>query len=312
LIGSAGTGTAFAAAMALRRRWPDRVRLVAMDMNPGHLVTSALLADAFEQVPASSDTEFAAALVDILRRHHIDTYLPLIDLEILRAAELREKGLLPHGLVTLAPSAASARACLDKLETASIVQSAGIAVPLTAPATQPFASKQYFLKPRRGFGSRGAGIVARDELDLRAAPRAEDWVVQEICPGPEMTVDVSRAPSRQLLRVVCRDRLEVKAGVCTKARVFDDAAHAAVAERIGRTLGLAGGYCFQMMNSSRGWLVTDVNARLGAGTALSVAAGVDFFAATFANAWGLDASQFLPPLPGECFVTRQYAEFLMT
>ena len=65
------------------------------------------------------------------------------------------------------------------------------------------------------------------------------------------------------------------------------------------------------MKHKQEWLVTDINARLGAGTAISVAVGLDFFSGMFAVLWGEDPSQYFIPLEKETFVTRQYSEFVM-
>ena len=59
------------------------------------------------------------------------------------------------------------------------------------------------------------------------------------------------------------------------------------------------------------WAVTDVNARLGAGTAMSYAAGMDFFSGMFAILWDEDPSEYFRLLGKETFITRQYNDFLM-
>jgi hypothetical protein len=56
------------------------------------------------------------------------------------------------------------------------------------------------------------------------------------------------------------------------------------------------------------WLVTDVNPRIGAGTAISVAAGVDLTAAWAADVCGDHASTQPAALSRERFVVRQYLE----
>lgn len=110
---------------------------------------------------------------------------------------------------------------------------------------------------------------------------------------------------------MCRERLEVKAGVSVKARVFDDPELSALAQKLGEELGLTGTFCFQVMRApdAGGWAITDVNPRPGAGTRMTVAAGVDVLAAMMADAWGEDPGVFLGPLAGERFVTRQYTEY---
>ncbi len=82
LLGSAGTGTAYASMLALRKNWGDSVKIIAIDSNPKHLVTSSLLADKFIQVPLNSDPEFKNKLQAILTDENVDTYIPFIDHEI--------------------------------------------------------------------------------------------------------------------------------------------------------------------------------------------------------------------------------------
>jgi carbamoylphosphate synthase large subunit len=283
-----------------------------MDIYPRELVTTSLLADAFAQVPMSTDPAFESRLLALVTEHRVDTYMPFIDEEIATAAALRDGGRFPSGLKALAPSARTSELCLDKHLMAEHLRACGIATPRTALASAPFGAERYFVKPRRGFGSRGAAIVDAEGLSRTVGAAPDDWIVQDICEGPELTIDVFRHPSGSPMRAVCRERLEVKSGVCTKARVSDDPELTELAETLARSLDLHGGFCFQVMRDRGVRYVTDVNARLGAGTALSVAVGVELFAATFAAAWGLDPSPFLPQLTSAHYVTRQYAEFRMT
>jgi carbamoylphosphate synthase large subunit len=311
LIGSAGTATAFGAVSALRRHWSTGVTVVAMDINPEHLVTTSLLSDAFEQVPVSADSKFPSALLKILGKYGVDTYLPLIDLELARAAELRDSSYLPEDLCLLAPPAQSAHICFDKYLAASWMQQQGIPSPVTALASQPFEADAYFLKPRKGVGSQGVKIIEPAQLTSMPPGERGDWIVQGICQAPEVTVDVFYDPAREFMRISCRERLETKVGVCTKARVFFNPELAEIAASLSKGLQLVGTYCFQVMRVDSGWGVTDINARPGGGTAMSVAVGLDFHAAHFARAWGMDARGILPQLSHERIVTRQYTEFVM-
>lgn len=311
LIGSAGTGTGFAAACALRRVWSRSVRIVAMDINPRHLVTTSLLADEFQQVPLSAAPEFPAALLGLLERHRVDTYLPLFPEEIALAAQLRDEGRIAAPVAVLAPAAKASALCADKSALSQLLPQHRVPVPRTAAADAPFAAAEFFLKPKNATGSRGARKIAASELVSAVGSRAGDWIVQEICAGPEVTVDAFVNPADGFRRVVCRERVEIKSGVSTKCRLFEDETLSRHAEGIAAALNLAGSFCFQVMRNGQGWAVTDVNPRPGAATAMCAATGNDFFAAAFARCWGEDARSFFRPLDGEPFVTRQYTEFVM-
>ena len=216
MLGSAGTGTAFAAACALRRVWSQSVVVIAMDINPAHLVTTALLADHFEQVPLSASPAFSEALLDILRRYEVDTYLPLFPEEIVLAARLRSDGTMPESVSVMSPSLATCAACADKLALGQLLQKNGVPVPNTALASAPFSANEFFLKPNHGTGSRGARKVKAAELSDVVGERAGEWIVQEICMRPEVTVDAFYDTAGGFSRVICRERVETKSGVSTR------------------------------------------------------------------------------------------------
>lgn len=311
LLGAAGTGTAFGAACALRRVWSQRVVIVAMDTNPRHLVTTGLLADVFETVPPAAAAAFPAALVHVMERHRVDTYLPLLPAEITVAARLHEGGGIPRDIKLLAPAALSCLACSDKWRLAEVLQRADIPTPRTAPAESPFPAQHYFLKLREGSGSRGARRIDAAEAEAMEVSERRASVLQEVCTGPEITVDVFVDTRSGFSRALCRERIEIKSGVATKCRLFEDDTLAQLALRVAGQLGLAGSFCLQVMRNASGWVVTDVNPRPGAATAMGVVSGNDFFAATFAHAWGQDPRPFFRRLERDCYVTRQYTEYQM-
>ncbi|MFC1665358.1 ATP-grasp domain-containing protein [Pseudomonadota bacterium] len=311
LVGSAGTGTAFGAISALRRGWDDRVKIVAMDINPRHLVAASVLSDVCEQVPLSSTPEFERVLLDLIQRYKVDTYVPLVDTEIVFSARLRDQKKLPSKMHLLAPPTKSAELCLDKLATYEWLTQEGIETPATFPLKSAPSREFWFFKPRYGFGSLDARLVTANEISQLTEALRQTSVVQEPCERPEITVDVLYNEESDLCRVACRERVETKEGVCTKARIFSDSAITNLAEKIGRGLKFRGGFCFQVMvGPKEQWLVTDINARLGAGTAMSAAAGMDFFAAAFASEWGEDAAPFVPQPSRTYHVLRQYSEYV--
>ena len=311
LIGSAGTGTAFGAVCALRRTWSQDLDLIAIDVNQRRLVTSALLADHFEQVPFSISSDFPHRLLELLKFYNVDTYLPLLPEEIAIASRLREEGLISANTIVVAPPMKSSIACEDKFALFQLLGKSGIPHPRTALANDPFIADEYFIKPRIGSGSHGVKLVSAHNLEEIVAPNSNAWIVQDQCMHPEVTVDVFYDPITEFSRVICRERLEVKAGVSVKARLFEDMGLESIAISLARTLSISGSFCFQVMQGSSGWVVTDVNPRPGAATSMCSLTGNDFFSATFAYHWREDFKRFFQPLDGHQFITRQYTDFFM-
>lgn len=310
LIGAAGTGTAFGTITALRRHWADQVFIVAADVNPPHLVTASILSDRYEQVPYANTAAFQEALIRIIREHKIAYYLPLLPEEVVAAHELQSSGQLPDSLVILSASRNAALPVTDKLAVALWLEANGLPSPRTALSSAPFGEPAYLLKPRHGSGSRGASQVLASELKAVVDSLEGEWIIQEICTGPEVTVDAFYDPETDQCHLVCRERLEVKTGVSTKARLFHDPDIAAITHRLAKHLPLHGTFCYQLMQRHGQWVIIDINPRPGAATAMCTLAGNDFHAANFALAFGEDTENFFQPFEHELFVTRQYSEFL--
>lgn len=237
----------------------------------------------------------------------VDLYVPLLDADIVLAAELAAAG--EQRARILAPTPAAARACEDKLETERALRDLGVPSPGTWPLGEAPGGVDLVVKSRRGQGSVGFRLSAAEET---LAPD-EDLVAQERCEPPEVSVDAFLAADEGGFRAVCRERLEVKAGVASKVRVFEDGELAGIVETVARGLGLRGASCVQVMRLDGGWVVTDVNARSGGGTRMSTAAGVDILGAVYADQLGLpfDATAALAPLAEDVYVVRQPDEFVV-
>lgn len=309
LIGSSGAGNAFAAVMALRRNWGESLRIISADSNSEQLVTASLLSDKFYQVPKTTQPKFMEVVTKISLDENIDTYIPFIDDEIYRIALLYEKGMLNEKVNIQVRSSKIADLCNDKYKTFLWLSEMNIMTPECYTIDTPITnSDSLILKPRRGYGSTIRNVSEIN--DLRSNYDPECYIIQHKCEYPEITIDVCYDKNRDFFIYVCRERLEVKSGVCTKARLHLDKDLEEMALTIASKLDLSS-YCFQVMKYKNQWAVTDINARLGAGTAMSTMCGMDFFSGMFAILWGEDPSFFFRPLLKETFVTRQYSEFIM-
>jgi carbamoylphosphate synthase large subunit len=305
LIGCAGTGTAFAAVSALRRTWKYDVNIVCADINPRHLVTAALLADIYETVPPISNKLYRDELVRIVVEQKVSVYLPLMPEEIVIAASLKASPLVDPDLKILAPSEEFALKICDKWKTAQLLQAAGLPTPKTYLASNVVpGSKGLIAKPRFGCGSKGVRI-AQEAFQFSG----DDEVLQEVCRGPEITVDAFNDPNKGVAWTVCRERLETKAGVSTKCRLFRDDDLNELATKLAKAGNLVGSFCFQVMRLNGTWMITDVNPRPGAATSMCLTTGNDFFSATFALAFGENYERHFSEFKDECYVTRQYADF---
>jgi carbamoylphosphate synthase large subunit len=247
-------------------------------------------------------------MLNLFEENGIEIYVPLVDADVhcfpVDSSELVRRRIRSTGI-----QSSVSGIIRDKRALSSFLESQGICVPRTLSREQIGESPggTLFVKPAEGFGSKGARPVSSDNA-LRALAEDPSLIVQELCGGPEVTVEVF---NREGVSSICRERIETKAGVCTKARVFADRDLHLLAERLCGVLDLPVAFCFQVMCRSDGeWAVTDLNPRLGAGTALSTAYGWSLASAALV-CWGdlpFDPREFLKTASTDRYVVRVYQE----
>lgn len=305
-ISAAGTGNAFATTKALRKNFPGCF-LLTTDTNPAYLTTASLWSDAHRVSPAVDNEKFRKFIRNTIEEFQIDTYIPFIDKEISIAAAMYAAKKIGPGLRLQVKNPKVAEICENKLFAHYFLLENGLPSPQTADLQRPFKAGKYILKPASGFGSQ---VKIVTPAELKDPAYRYGYIVQEVCEQPEVTVDVAWSKLFNRFHFICRQRIQTKSGVCTKARVFLDDNLGALAFALAQGLELHS-FCFQVMRLRGKWVVTDINPRLGAGSAISAAAGSDFFSAMLAIFQDQDPAPFLKPLERECHVTRQYTEFLM-
>jgi len=306
LLGSAGVGAAFASAKTLRKHF--KVKIIACDTNPSQLVTTNLFADFYEQIPPVADMNFNVKLIEIIKKYNIDTYVPFIDQEVVLASKMYELGEIDNRISLQVKESFYGEICADKYSAHNWLVSNS----LPSPRTFLIDNKSQFiegwiLKPRKGFGSVIHRITKNSEININ---NLQDYIMQEKCENPEITVDVHYSQNYNFFEYLCRERIETKSGVCTKARLFKDSYLGEIALNLAKKLNLSS-FCFQVMCINNEFVITDINPRLGAGSAMSVAVGMDFFAAMFANLWNQNPKEYFINFDKEKYVTRQYCEFVM-
>lgn len=309
VITACGTATAHGLARSLRERWGTAVRIVGVDAGPLELIAGRSLFDSCQRVPLLTDPGFDAALDAILEAEHEPIYRPLMDAEIARAARRAADGTLPAGTHVPWPGVLAAETCADKLELAARLGEAGVPVAPTWLARDvPWDVRGVITKPRAGFGSIGVrAFTSEAELEHDRALLPNDHVGQPMLAEPEITVDAWRSAGAAT-RAVARERLGVRGGVATKCRVYEDDALATLAGQLAEALELTGSFCFQVMHDAGAPLVTDLNARPGGATRMTVVAGVDLHCAPFAEHWGLPFADALEPLTEPRLVLRHFEE----
>jgi len=300
-----GTATAWHLCSLIKKNFAGRFVLYVGDINERNLIPASTLCDKYYRLPPINDPVYYSYMLHLLEAEKINILVPLIDLD-LAIFPNDNPDLLRIKILSTAPDTTTMEICKSKSRVSELLASKGIVVPKQFQADDIDPEKSYFVKPDFGFGSRGASVVRGKDINF-----SEKIIIQEILQNPEASVEIFKKDN--FLSFISRERLEVKSGVCTKTRFFYDNELEEIIRHINDFLPLPLASCIQFMKNDNGeWCLTDLNMRLGAGTALSSAAGFGL-ASAFLSVLSdhNDYKNYLETVLDDQIVDRVYSEIKM-
>lgn len=269
-------------------------QIVAVDMDP--LAPALQLADHPYVVPSLSSPDFIPNLIEICRRERVILVFPLIDPDIPVLAEHRAK-IEATGTRVAVVSPEAAKVTGDKWLTTQFFRRLGLSTPrswLPGQLDSGHAKYPLFIKPRFGSASK-ATFTVRNEHELAFfSGYVPDPIIQEYLPGPEITNDVICDLDGEVLAVVSRRRIEVRWGEVAKGVTMWDPTIGEACIKIAEALPAVGPITVQCKMKDSLPHFTEINARLGGGVPLGIAAGVDSPRWLLGRAAGLPIE--IPPL----------------
>ncbi len=273
-------------------------RIVATDVEA--LAPALSLADRPYIVPRLDHPDYISTLADIICREQVSVVFPLIDPDIPVLAEHRTVLEATGAKLAVVPQEAAAVAA-DKWKTNEFFSDLGLTVPRSwLPGTLDPAEAEYplFIKPRFGSASEGAFKVETSKQLEFFSDYVPDAIIQEYLPGPEITNDVICHTDGRLLAVVSRQRIRVRSGEVIVGKTVFDPTITDACERIAAALPAIGPITVQCMMNGGVPTFTEINARLGGGVPLGIAAGADSPRWLLARAAGIEVE--IPPPGSYC------------
>jgi carbamoyl-phosphate synthase large subunit len=265
--------------------------ILAVDADP--LAPALHEADRSWIVPHSSNDTFIPLLAEICQQENVALVFPLIDPDILILSRHRHDLEQNGTRVVVVPRRAS-ELTADKLLTFDFFKQLGIPTPMCwsmeqlTNETLEGLDFPLFIKPRFGSAGEHSYKVCNSRemnffLDYVPTP-----VIQEFLPGPEITSDVVCDLNGEVVGVLSRRRIAVRAGEVSKGVTTYDPGIADVCVLIARSLEAIGPITIQCILRDDGEpFFTEVNARFGGGFPLALAAGIDAPAWLLASAAGM-------------------------
>jgi carbamoyl-phosphate synthase large subunit len=240
-------------------------------------------------VPRSSNSAFIPTIRKICRDEKVRLLLPLIDPDIPVLAKHRDE-LREDGVQVGVVSPQAAAVCADKVAVCQFFQKLGLATPKCwLPHELPARDRNFplFVKPR--FGSAAVNTFrANNERELSFFEEyVPEAIIQEFLSGPEITSDIVCDYAGKLLSVVSRQRIAVRTGEVVKGFTMFDDRISHDCQKIAESLPAIGPITAQCIVHNGIPHFIEINARMGGGLPLAIAAGVDVPKLLLATAAGI-------------------------
>jgi carbamoyl-phosphate synthase large subunit len=236
-------------------------------------------------VKPTTHAQYINELLSIVQERQVDLIVPTVDLDLKRLAQ-NKSAFSRVGCRALVSDPDVIDLCQDKRETFRFLTRQGYDSPHTVSIgtalrqTGKAGALAYpcYLKPWDGYASRSNVLVA-DQHELKFyAKKVPNAICQEYIEGIEFTCDVYVDFSGTVRCVVPRQRLEVRAGEVSKARIVRDATLIDTVTGLVDALGAGPGVITVQLIQTKDHQLKfiEVNPRFGGGVPLSIRAGANF------------------------------------
>ena len=260
-------------------------------------------------VPTMADPDYFPTLLSLCIELKVRLIVSVNELELAGLASHAER-FRAIGTIPVVGSPQSVATCQDKWAAFKWMRAHGIPTPQTyltladvqAALAQAAIRYPLLLKPRWGTSSIGI-LTARNERELALAyewgtlqldrtifaglndqQSERCFVFQECLDGQEYGMDVVNDLNGRYVATLARRKLAMRAGNTDRAVTVNEPRLESLGRTLGQQLRHAGSIDCDVMATSEGFFVVDINPRLGGGYPFSHLAGADLPAALIA--WG--------------------------
>lgn len=248
-------------------------KVYTTDMNPD-LSSACLVSDGFFKVPRVSDKTYIDILKDICKKNNISIIVPTIDTELEILANVKNDFLKENISISISSewicSVFSLKNSTEKFFLENDFK--------TPKNIDNLSTCKYpiFAKLNNSSCSIGAKKVYSQE-EAKELSKDKNYIFQEFIQGEEFTVDVFMDRDSQVISVVPRKRLEVRAGEISKGLTCKDEGIIKSIKSLCKKLN--GGYgclTIQLFKTNDSIIFIEINPRFGGGYPLSCESGADF------------------------------------
>lgn len=259
-------------------------------VDSSNLAPAMYFVDSFHKVPRYDEKDFIDELLTICKLEKVDMLIPLYEKEFFILCDHRHQ-FADIGVTLLLSDREVIEICNNKSRTYEFFIKNKIQTPLSfskEDVIKAIADKvvtyPLIIKPISGMGSQGVFKVKNEKELLFFLEYVEIPVIQEFIEGTEYTIDVLCSLEGEVLSIVPRERLEVRAGEVSKAKTVRHKEiikeTKAVMSRFNnaesrlKAIGPLNIQCIVTETNEIKFI--EINPRFGGGVPLTFEAGVDY------------------------------------
>lgn len=273
---------------ALKQRGGGKV--YGSDISP--LAPGLQVVDESVIFPHGDSPEFKEHLAKFCREYDIHLVIPTIDPDLVRLNKIRDyfDENLPHCRLLL-----SSEFCIEharnKNLSKKLMMQLGAHIPNSISLEKDNWTYPIFVRPYDGSSGIGA-LKIEDSIDLQYALKKNDHLmIEEFIPGEEYTVDVLCDFNGKAIIAIPRRRIKIRAGEVVQGIVERNEKIEQLAMHLAEGFQSVGPVTVQFRCTEKNKIVAiELNARMGGGLPLSIAAGADW------PGWILDLCNHVEPV----------------
>jgi len=248
-------------------------KIYTTDMNP--IFSSACqISDGYIKVPRVTDENYLNILKKYCKNKNISIIVPTIDTELSLLADVKEE-FEKNGIFIAISSKEICDTFYLKSTTEEFFLKNGFDTPKEVESLQ-HCSYPVFAKLNNSSCSIGATVVYTPQ-HAKELSQDKNYIFQEYIQGDEYTVDVFIDKKGDVISIVPRLRIEVRAGEVNKAQTSkDEEIINAIKELCKKLNGAYGCITIQLFKTQERIVFIEINPRFGGGYPLSYLSGANF------------------------------------
>lgn len=237
--------------------------------------------DIFYQVPKYMQENYVDELLKICLKENVKMIIPLFEKEFLTLLKSKDK-FESNGIKLLLSDKKVIEICNEKFLTYEFFKRYKIKTPKSYIIEEfsDFCGFPLIIKPKDGMGSDGVYKVNNEKELLFFYKYVNNPIIQEFISGVEYTIDVLCDFNGEIISVVPRERMEVRAGEVSKSRTVKNKdiieKTTELIEKLNKEGTVKGPMTIQCIVNETGIYFIEINPRFGGGVPLSFEAGVEY------------------------------------